>query len=540
VEPFQATGAAEVPLLTAKEEGAVATVDPGSVIPVTPSPRVRAEVGFYGKLPSHGDFLARRTREGFVGAWDPWLQEAMTASRLALGDGWLEVYLTSPVWRYVCASGACGSDAVAGILVPSVDKVGRYFPLTVVTELPPDTIPVTAAACLEDFFDAAERLLVETMAQEQIDFDRFDQAVVGLGDALARAYQPAGMLLEPAAAALLADAAAGPWSVPIAAPSALSSTILQAAAHRLAELYAPMVLWWTAGSEIVQPSCLVTKGLPRPEQFVAMMNASWDESRWNLLAAHVDLPASTGDTQIDDPTPPQYRSAAATDTGVVREVNQDSYLERSEVGLWVVADGVGGHQEGDVASRMVCDALAGFAPTASFEEMIDAARSQLHAVNDHLLRASVRPVNPVVSGSTVVTLLARGTRCAVLWAGDSRAYRWRNGKMEQLTRDHSVAELEGETTSHAITRALGGEATLALDLFRDRVRTGDRFLLCSDGLVRVLRESDIAEWMAADDIAVAAQGLVKETVDRGAPDNVTALIVEAYGESAQQGRSNAY
>jgi type VI secretion system protein ImpM len=104
--------------------------------------------------------------------------------------------------------------------------------------------------------------------------------------------------------------------------------------------------------------------------------------------------------------------------------------------------------------------------------------------------------------------------------------------MVQLTRDHSVAELEGQTTSHAITRALGGEPTLALDLFRDRVSTGDRFLLCSDGLVRVLRESDIAEWLAADDIAVAAQGLVKETVDRGAPDNVTALIVEAYGDPA--------
>ncbi len=508
------------------------TVDPGSVIPMSPSARVRADVGFYGKLPSHGDFLARRTLDGFVGAWDPWLQEAMTASRLALGDRWLNVYLTSPAWRYVCASGACGPAAVAGLVVPSVDKVGRYFPLTVVAELPHDTIPVMAAASLEEFFDAAERLLLETMALEHVEFDQFDQAVVELGDALARVYQPAGMLLEPAAAALLADTAAGPWSVPISTPSALSSTILQAAAHRLAELYAPMVLWWTAGSEIVQPSCLVTKGLPRPEQFVAMMNASWDESRWTLLSAHVELPAVADDTVTDDPTPPQYRSAAATHTGVVREVNQDSYLERSDVGLWVVADGVGGHQEGDVASRMVCDALAGFAPTASFEEMIDAARERLHAVNDHLLRASVRPVNPVVSGSTVVTLMARGTRCAVLWAGDSRAYRWRDGKMTQLTRDHSVAELEGETTSHAITRALGGEATLALDLFRDRVRTGDRFLLCSDGLVRVLRDSDIAEWMAADDIAVAAQGLVKETVDRGAPDNVTALIVEAYGESA--------
>ena len=234
------------------------------------------------------------------------------------------------------------SNAVAGILVPSVDKVGRYFPLTIVAGLPRDTGPVIAAACLEEFFDAAERLLVETMALEHMDFNRFDQAVVGLGDAVAQVYRPAGFVLEPAAAALLADAAAGPWRVPIAAPSALSSTILQAAAHRLAELYEPMALWWTAGSEMVQPSCLVTKGLPRPEQFVAMMNASWDESCWSLLSAHVELPAFAGDTVTDDPTPPQYRSAAATHAGVVREVNQDSYLSgrTSDCGSWRTGWGV--------------------------------------------------------------------------------------------------------------------------------------------------------------------------------------------------------
>ena len=94
------------------------------------------QVGFYGKLPSHGDFLRRRVSDAFVDAWDAWLRECLAASRTALGARWLDVYLTSPAWRFVCAPGACGPAPVIGLLAPSVDQVGRYFPLTLVAELP--------------------------------------------------------------------------------------------------------------------------------------------------------------------------------------------------------------------------------------------------------------------------------------------------------------------------------------------------------------------------------------------------------------------
>jgi type VI secretion system protein ImpM len=298
-----------------------------------------------------------------------------------------------------------------------------------------------------------------------------------------------------------------------------------------------MVLFWTGGSHVVQPSCLVTKGLPEPEQFVALLDGAWDERRWNAVSAHLEVPSVTEETLAADPMPPRFRSAARTDRGAVRQVNQDSLLERSEIGLWVVADGVGGHQDGDVASRMICDALADFLPGAGFEEMIEGTRQRLHEVNDYLVQTSARAVNPVVCGSTVVALMARGSRCAAMWAGDSRVYRWRAGEMEQLTRDHSVAALDGGD-SHAITRAIGGEATLALDLFRDRVHPGDRFLLCSDGLVRVLWESEIAEWMAAEDIETAVNGLIEATLAGGAPDNVTVLVVEAYLEPLPSGASS--
>src|SRR5258708_39860674 len=95
------------------------------------------EVGFFGKLPSHGDFVRRRVADDFVAGWDAWLQRCLAQSRETLGDAWLDTYLTSPVWRFALAPTVCGAAAVAGILVPRVGRVGRYFPLTLVWAPPP-------------------------------------------------------------------------------------------------------------------------------------------------------------------------------------------------------------------------------------------------------------------------------------------------------------------------------------------------------------------------------------------------------------------
>jgi len=139
---------------------------------------------------------------------------------------------------------------------------------------------------------------------------------------------------------------------------------------------------------------------------------------------------------------------------------------------------------------------------------------------------------PDGSGSTVVMLVARGAKAAVLWAGDSRAYRLRDGRLQQLSRDHSlVGEVEdsaSESLSNIVTRAIGLEADLTLDLHRDIVQPHDRFLLCSDGLTKVVPDMVIREWLAKGNPQDAVDGLIRTTLDAGAPDNVTVLIVEAY------------
>jgi serine/threonine protein phosphatase PrpC len=238
------------------------------------------------------------------------------------------------------------------------------------------------------------------------------------------------------------------------------------------------------------------------------------------------------DTLVEEDIHPVYVSAGITDVGRVRGTNQDAFVEFNAAGVWAVADGMGGYRDGDVASRMVCEGLQGLNGEGSLDEAVEVLRQRMSAVNRRLYEASVRPINPIVSGSTVVILLVRRTACAVLWAGDSRVYRWRHQQLTQLTTDHTwAAELNlqqaDEEADHAITRAVGGEDSLTLDVRRDRVRLGDRYLLCSDGLTRELNDRQIAAAMAGTDVQACAKALIDATLRAGARDNVTVVVVEA-------------
>lgn len=490
----------------------------------------QVDVGFYGKLPTHGDFLRRRTSDAFVAGWDAWLQAGMAASQATLGERWLDVYLTSPAWRFVCAAGACGPAPVAGVLVPSIDRVGRYFPLTIVAQLSPDIPVVSVAMQAPSFFAAAEQLLVDTLAVENVNFERFDARVADLRAELAHVGGAvAEVALPPAAASLLQGGAN--WQLPIDSTGDLATVFAQLLSRQMEGAYQPLVLWWTEGSAMVDPNCLIGAGLPSPPTFGAFLDGTWAKHQWRAAPAQVTRPEPSVEASLREYAIVRMRSAAATDVGRVRSINQDALVDRPEMGLWVVADGLGGHRDGEIASREVCDALADLPPSSNLDQMVDSALERIQEVNAHLYRGSASAILTDRCGSTVVALLARGTRCAVLWAGDSRVYRWRAGQLERLTTDHSVGEADpvtGRQEAHGITRAVGVAASVAVDVYRDDLRVGDRFLLCSDGLTRIVTDAQLQERLAMPDLPAIVATLIGMALEGGGPDNVTVVVAEGH------------
>ncbi len=486
------------------------------------------EVGLYGKLPSHGDFLRRRASDAFVSVWDEWLQQSIAASRSELGQNWLDVYLTSPVWRFACDTGVCGPRAYAGLMAPSVDRVGRYFPLTLVWEVPQGVHPLAVAQRADRWFDQVEQLLLDAMAEDYVDLEKFDQCFIALGRDLDQVQWAAPVELDALDAAGPTSGARAQWQLALGSPPALGAVLEQLLYARLRETHGPLTVMWTEGSAHVEPSGLLLSGLPAPSTYAALLSGEWQGAGWRVVKSKtIAPPPSRNDTWTSE-RPIAYRSAGATDVGLARRINQDAFIERTEIGVWAVADGMGGHEHGEVASRMIRDALAAFVPGDTLRSTVEAITQQLGRINDYLYRTMANAATPGQTGSTVVVFVTRGTRCAVLWAGDSRIYRLRGGELVQLTRDH-VAELDGiADESHAISRAVGGDETLEVDVTNHSVHPGDRFLLCSDGLNHEIGDDVIAQKLLEPDLMQCVQGLIAAALRAGGTDNVSVVVVDAF------------
>jgi type VI secretion system protein ImpM len=242
--------------------------------------RPLTEVGLYGKLPCRGDFLQRRAPQSFVDVWDAWLQEGIHASRERLRDAWLETYLTAPVWRFVVDSGVCGEGIYAGILVPSVDRVGRYFPLTVIAQLAEDDCPLAMACGNKDWFEAAESLVLEALEAQALDFDTFDERIALLRErldvhSLDDSSRLVGLLRESEFPAVFAR-----WQLPLAAADSLQSAMNALAYREVSRALQPLAIWWTQGSSVLAPTWLATRGLPQASSFVAMLTGDWAGADW--------------------------------------------------------------------------------------------------------------------------------------------------------------------------------------------------------------------------------------------------------------------
>ncbi|VXB37784.1 Protein phosphatase [Pseudomonas sp. 8BK] len=233
-----------------------------------------------------------------------------------------------------------------------------------------------------------------------------------------------------------------------------------------------------------------------------------------------------------------WRSAARTDNGKVRARNEDAFLALPEQGLWVVADGMGGHQNGALASRLIVEQLA--EPSAGdLPQRLDELRKRLHSLNRRLgqeLTVTAAHPDPVI-GSTVVALLIEGDRAACVWAGDSRCYLWRGSRLYQLSRDHSLlqqlideqqlspSEAARHPAAHALTRAIGASDELKLEILELDVLPGDAFLLCSDGLYQGVSVDDLGAALNLPSPQLTLNRLFQQALDGPARDNLSAVVI---------------
>ncbi|ESW67936.1 protein phosphatase 2C domain-containing protein [Mesorhizobium sp. C277A] len=231
-----------------------------------------------------------------------------------------------------------------------------------------------------------------------------------------------------------------------------------------------------------------------------------------------------------------FESYGVSHKGCVRDHNEDSFLVEPQIGLWVVADGMGGHEAGEVASASIVEHLATIGIASSAPDLRARFEDRLNRAHAEIRRISRS--RGVTIGSTVAALLAMDGRFACLWSGDSRVYLVRNAAISQISRDHtevqelldsgaiSAAEAENWPRRNVITRAIGVNDEIAIDFQQGETLAGDIFILSTDGLTAHVSDAEIAAAVLSGAPQAACEKLLSMVLERGGTDNVTIVLVK--------------
>lgn len=237
-----------------------------------------------------------------------------------------------------------------------------------------------------------------------------------------------------------------------------------------------------------------------------------------------------------------FETGQATNVGCVRQINEDNLLSRPDFGLWVVADGMGGHAAGDFASMTIVRELNSIGVAGSAGDLQVRFMERLERANE-LIAGHAADLDQGTIGSTVVSLLIHGCNYACIWSGDSRAYLLRDGMLTQQSEDHtevrallragSISEAEAANwpRKNVITRAIGVGERPDCDIVSGELQVGDRFVLCSDGLTEHLADDEIARCVAAQPPQQACDAMIAETLQRGGRDNVTVIVIRCHPQA---------
>lgn len=540
--------------------------------------------GLYGKLPCAGDFVVRGLPLAAREPLDHFLASGLAQLQREQQDTWQEVFTRGLGWHFFAPEGCFGSSAYCGVLWPSQDQVGRLFPIVGLVALPrPGQVlalsrPMNAAleelesrlmaaatgrcTSVDDLYrEMQDSLQRQSLPQVLQTLPPLQRSPLCFAPSWSSAEMAAALWLEQTASSRScwwrrrSDAAH--WLVFTGLPSA--TQFAQMLQIESATAFAPL-----------QPS--VAKPVNEPpsaciapavqveicEEAPAAELPSWqdyvdplsdvkllfedDEPGPEVEALSADLQEEFSDTQrslaadsaVTEAVPhlpigqaqvaAQVPSAvfALSETGKVRSINEDSFWVDETQHFWLVADGLGGLEQGDVASWAIVEACRSLRFHGDVFERAAELEAALLAVNRELFELNGQ--QSVRSGSTVVAALRREGQCAVLWAGDSRLYHCSGGRLEQITRDHT--DTDGTANRHCLNRAVGVAADLDLDMRFFSVQPGDRLLLCSDGVYNFVGPHSLRQAVAlggAEDCGAALRERIEATE---ASDNYTLIVVD--------------
>ena len=442
------------------------------------NPAEADRIGFFGKLPSHGDFVSMGFGRNLQSALDAWLQAGLQAVQQELGEDWERRFRLMPAWRFIIEHGLWGPATIAGVLLPSLDRVGRSFPLVIATQLHGFAEHPRQLYLDGTWFTAVEAI-AESSAKRDFDINHFTTSLKRL-----RSLRPADL----AENEILQDRASSRGTI-----------------------------WWRIDPEEQRAKGFGVSGAPEPEHFPKLLH---DNSPAATAAARPETAATPGPVIVEPQPPLVLRHSHATHVGTRLTVNADALLVSETPSLFAVADGVGDSNAAAEAGKIAVHVLAETAKQQTIEALVQEVKGKLGRAHG-LLQSAYHSENREPSAASIVVLATLRESCTLLWVGDARCYLLRDGMMRCLTRDHVEIGLR-----RTLSRAIGLRGHLVPEVLSGGLQTGDRLLLCSAPLPGAVPERSIAEILLSAKIEKAADILVQEGLIANCRDNLSAIVID--------------
>ncbi|KQO77685.1 type VI secretion system-associated protein TagF [Rhizobium sp. Leaf262] len=467
--------------------------------PVTKTVKAAVEtdrIGFYGKIPSHGDFVSEGMDRDLIGALDGWIRSGLHACADVFAERWTAVFTTSPPLRFIIERGIWGRSAYVGVLLPSKDRVGRKYPLVVLAQLV-DFRQHPRTLYLDDTWFMAAEALAETSMTTDFDMGRFTTSIKRL-----RMPKPRG------------DDEETSFSTPSAHPSSL---------------------WWYIDTDTRRPRGMKFEGKPAAADFVRLFKEKSTADEDNAQKAGtrtVPKPTEVKATPVvaeSPPEPPQPRRekadqsslvySYATHPGTRLTVNADALFVSKTPALFAIADGIGDAGNAVEAARLTTNALTDIADSDNPDFITQDVKGKLGTVNSLLLsrQLSAEPSRPMAS---VVVASFVGSQLTIMWSGDARAYLLRDGTMHSLSRDHVIVGMKKQ-----LAQCVGQSQQFRPSTLLENWGRHDRLLLCSFPLMQALKERVVAEILQDTSVPDCANALMQEALIENVRENISAIVI---------------